>query len=64
MDPKIARILFYMVVAAILYAIASFFAKSQAAFVAIFVVGLVIGVTADVMFLAHLFHLPWRRRKQ
>jgi hypothetical protein len=64
MDPRIARILVYMVLAAALYGIATFFAESQAAFVTIFVVGLSIGITADLMFLTHIVRLPWKRRKQ
>jgi hypothetical protein len=50
-----------MVLAAALYAIATFFAVNQATFVVIFGVGAVIGITADLMFLCHLIRLPWRR---
>ena len=64
MDRYVKRILAYMLLAALLYAIATFFAVSQAAFVAIFGVGLVIGLAADLMFLTHLIRLPWRRRRE
>jgi hypothetical protein len=64
MNPGLKRILFYMVLAAALYAVATFFTESQAVFVAIFVVGLTIGVAADLMYLAYLIRLPWRRPRQ
>jgi hypothetical protein len=64
MNPGLKRVLFYMVLAAALYAIATFFTVSRPAFVVIFVVGLTIGVTADLMYLAYLIRLPWRRSRQ
>jgi hypothetical protein len=63
MSPAMIRILLYMVLAAALYAIATFFAVSQTTFVVIFAVGFVIGVIADLMWLAHLVRLPWQRSK-
>jgi hypothetical protein len=62
MDRRIKRILAYMLLAAGLYAVATFLTVSQAAFLTIFGTGLVIGIAADLMFLRHLIRLPLRRR--
>jgi hypothetical protein len=64
MDRHVKRILAYMLLAAVLYAVATFLTVSQTAFVMIFGTGLVIGIAADLMFLTHLVRLPWRRRNQ
>ena len=60
MHPTIRRVLLYTILAAALYLVATFFAKSQIAFVTIFAIGL----AADLMFLTHLLRLPWSRRRQ
>jgi hypothetical protein len=64
MHPTIRRVLLYTILAAALYLVATFFAKSQIAFVTIFAIGLLIGLAADLMFLTHLLRLPWSRRRQ
>lgn len=57
------RILLYMVCAAGLYAVAVFFTESQAAFAAVFVVGLLLGLAGDLLFLGRLILLPIKRRE-
>ena len=64
MHRTIRRVLAYMVLAVALYAIATFFTESQTAFVVVFGLGLLIGLTADLLFLSHLILLPWRRHRK
>ena len=63
MNSRLRRILFYMVLAAALYGIATFFTDSRAAFVGVFSIGVLIGVTADILFWIHIFTLRSRRRR-
>ena len=63
MHRTMKRVLAYMVLAAALYAIATFFTESQTAFIVIFGLGLLIGLAAELLFWSHLILLPWRRHK-
>ena len=63
MHRTMKRVLAYMVLAAVFYAIATFFTESQTAFVVIFGLGLLIGLAAELLFWSHVILLPWKRRK-
>lgn len=63
MHKTMKRVLLYMLLAAACYFIATFFTEGRAAFIAVFGFGLLVGLTADLMFLIHLFRVPWDRRK-
>ena len=64
MHSAIKRVLIYMVLAAIFYGIAIFFVEGRIAFIGVFVFGLVIGLTAELLFWFHIFRLPWNRRRE
>ena len=50
MHTAVKRVIFYSVLAATCYGIATFFGDSQAVFVAVFSTGILIGLFADLMF--------------
>ena len=62
MHSTVKRVLLYMLLAATCYFIAVLFTESRSAFIAVFGFGLLVGLSADLMFLAHLIRLPWKRR--
>jgi len=62
MHSTIKRVLIYLALSAIVYAIAIFFVDNQAAIIIIFVLGLVLGLTAELIFWLHLFRLSQKRQ--
>ena len=64
MHTAIKRVLAYVALACVLYGIATFFVESQVAFVIVFGIGLLIGLTAELMFWAHMFRLTRQRQRR
>ena len=64
MHNAIKRVLLYLALAATFYGIAIFVVEGRTAFIAVFVLGLLIGLTAELMFWFHIFRLPWKRQRQ
>lgn len=62
MHSAIKRVLVYLALSAVFYAIAIFFVDSRAAFITVFVLGLVLGLTAELIFWVHLFRLSRKRQ--
>lgn len=62
MHSAIKRVLVYTALAAVFYAIAIFFVDSRTAFIAVFSMGLLLGLTAELIFWIHLFRLARKRR--
>ncbi len=62
MHTAVKRVIFYSVLAATCYGIATFFGDSQAVFVAVFSTGILIGLFADLMFCRHLYRVFSSRR--
>jgi site-specific recombinase len=60
----IKRVLVYLALSAIFYAIAIFFVDGRTAFVTVFVLGLLLGLTAEVIFWLHLFRVFRKRQSQ
>ncbi len=57
MHTAVKRVIFYMVLAAACYGIATVLGESQAVFVAVFSTGLLIGLAAELMFWRHLYQV-------
>ena len=64
MHTAVKRVIFYMVLAVTCYGIAIFLGESQVVFVAVFSIGLLIGLTAELMFWHHLYRVFSDRRRQ
>lgn len=64
MHTAVKRVVFYMLLAVACYGIAIFLGESQAVFVAVFSTGLLIGITAELMFWHHLYRVFSNRRRQ
>ncbi len=62
MHTAVQRVIFYSVLAITCFGIAVFFGDSQAAFVAVFSAGLLIGLFADLIFLRHIYRVFSTRR--
>lgn len=56
------RVLVYLALSAVFYAIAILFVDSQTAFIAVFGLGLLLGLTAEFIFWLHLFRLSRKRQ--
>ena len=56
--------LLYLALAATFYGIAVFFVEGRTAFIAVFGLGFLISLTAELMFWFHIFRLPWKRQRQ
>ena len=63
MHRTVRRVLVYLLVSAVCYAIAVFFVDNQTAFFAVFGLGLLVGIAAEVRFWAHIIRLPRNRRQ-
>jgi hypothetical protein len=57
MHTAVKRVIFYTILAASCYGIATFFGESQAVFVVVFSIGLLIGLAAELMFWRHLYQV-------
>ena len=64
MHSTVKRVLFYLVLAATCYGISVFFVANRTAFIVIFVMGLLIGLSAELLFWRHLYLVCSNRRKQ
>ncbi len=64
MHSAIKRVLFYVVLSVIFYGITILFVDSRTAFITVCGLGVLIGLTAELIFLFHIFRLPWNRHRQ
>lgn len=62
MRQRMKRVIFYLVLAIACVCVAVLFTESRTAFVAALAVGLLFGITADLLFLHHLFRV-WSDRR-
>ncbi len=60
----VKRVIFYVVLAATCYGIAIFFGESTTVFVVVFSTGLLIALSADLMFLRHIYRVFSNRQRQ
>ena len=64
MHDAIKRVILYLLLTAVCLGIAIYWTESRTAFIGVFAIGLVLGVTAELMFWWHVLRLPFKGRRR